>query len=166
MRRLGYRPDALVEALHSVQDSFGYLDRDALVFVAGSLRVPPSRVYGVATFYSYFSLKPPGAHTCVVCMGTACYINGAPALLEAFLLGGEFLLAETSVRGGPEQCLVDVGRLGLVFRGHGACSVHRGVCSTPHSDGLGVACSEPTLNIPGTALPRRPDRPPPPTGGC
>jgi bidirectional [NiFe] hydrogenase diaphorase subunit len=51
--------------------------------VARSLRVPPSRVYGVATFYSYFTLEPQGAHTCVVCMGTACYINGAPKLLDA-----------------------------------------------------------------------------------
>ena len=81
MRRLGYRPDALVEALHSVQESFGFLDRDALEYVAGALRLPPSRVYGVATFYSYFTLEPPGVHTCVVCMGTACYINGATKLL-------------------------------------------------------------------------------------
>jgi bidirectional [NiFe] hydrogenase diaphorase subunit len=85
MRRLGYRPDALIEALHSAQDAFGFLDRDALTFIAGSLRVPPSRVYGVATFYSYFTLKPQGAHTCVVCMGTACYINGAATLLAAIL---------------------------------------------------------------------------------
>ena len=49
---------------------------------ARSLRVPPSQVYGVATFYSYFTLKPQGEHTCVVCTGTACYINGAPALLD------------------------------------------------------------------------------------
>jgi bidirectional [NiFe] hydrogenase diaphorase subunit len=53
--------------------------------VAGSLRVPPSRVYGVATFYSYFMLEPQGAHTCVVCMGTACYINGATKLLDGIV---------------------------------------------------------------------------------
>ena len=82
MRRLGHRPDALVEALHSVQDSFGFLDRDSLEYVASSLRLPPSRVYGVATFYSYFTLQPPGEHTCVVCMGTACYINGATKILD------------------------------------------------------------------------------------
>ena len=82
MRRLGYRPDALIEALHSAQDAFGFLDRDALQFVSASLRVPPSRVYGVATFYSYFMLEPQGAHTCVVCMGTACYINGASKILD------------------------------------------------------------------------------------
>jgi bidirectional [NiFe] hydrogenase diaphorase subunit len=85
MRRLGYRPDALIEALHSAQDAFGFLDRDALTYIAGSLRVPPSRVYGVATFYSYFTLEPQGAHTCVVCMGTACYLNGATKLLTAIV---------------------------------------------------------------------------------
>jgi len=51
--------------------------------VAASLRVPASKVYGVATFYHFFTMKPPGEHTCVVCTGTACYIKGAPALLNA-----------------------------------------------------------------------------------
>jgi bidirectional [NiFe] hydrogenase diaphorase subunit len=66
-----------------VQESFGYLDETALRFVAATLRVPLSRVYGAATFYHFFSLKPQGKHTCVVCTGTACYIKGAPALLAA-----------------------------------------------------------------------------------
>ena len=48
-----------------------------------SLRVPLSQAYGVATFYHFFTLKPAGEHTCVVCTGTACYIKGAPQLLEA-----------------------------------------------------------------------------------
>ena len=82
MRRLGYRPDGLIEVLHTTQEVFGYLDDDALAYVGESLRVPPSKVYGVATFYSYFTLKPQGEHTCVVCTGTACYINGAAALLD------------------------------------------------------------------------------------
>lgn len=82
MRRHGFAIDALIETLHSVQESFGYIDDEALRFVARGLRVPPSRVYGVATFYNYFTLKPQGDHNCVVCMGTACYIKGAPALLE------------------------------------------------------------------------------------
>jgi len=48
-----------------------------------SLRVPLSRAFGVATFYHFFTLKPAGEHTCVICMGTACYIKGAPQLLDA-----------------------------------------------------------------------------------
>jgi bidirectional [NiFe] hydrogenase diaphorase subunit len=81
MRRHGYRRDALIETLHTVQQSFGYLDPEALRYVALSLRVPLSRAFGVATFYHFFSLKPPGEHTCVICMGTACYIKGAPLLV-------------------------------------------------------------------------------------
>ena len=82
MRRGGNRPDALIEVLHSVQELFGFLDRDALAYVSTSLGVPPSRVFGVATFYSSFKLKPPGDHSCVVCTGTACYISGSAAILE------------------------------------------------------------------------------------
>jgi bidirectional [NiFe] hydrogenase diaphorase subunit len=81
MRRMGDRPAALIEALHSAQEAFGYLDEDALHFVGDTLGVPHSRVYGVATFYSFFTLKPQGEHTCVVCTGTACYINGASEIL-------------------------------------------------------------------------------------
>ena len=83
MRRLGQQSRGLIETLHTVQEAFGYLDEDALKYVAASLRVPLSRAYGVATFYHFFTLKPAGEHTCVVCMGTACYIKGAPQLLEA-----------------------------------------------------------------------------------
>lgn len=82
MRRNGYQRDALIETLHTVQSSFGYLDTDSLTYVAKSLAVPLSSVYGVATFYHLFSLKPQGEHTCVVCTGTACYIKGAPQLLK------------------------------------------------------------------------------------
>ncbi|MBK1694470.1 hydrogenase HoxE [Chromatium weissei] len=81
MRRHGYAAHALIETLHSVQEAFGFLDEIALRFVAESLDVPLSKVYGVATFYHIFMLKPKGRHTCVVCTGTACYIKGADALL-------------------------------------------------------------------------------------
>ncbi|NBC15215.1 MAG: bidirectional hydrogenase complex protein HoxE [Gammaproteobacteria bacterium] len=82
MRRNGYAEHALIEALHSVQDAFGFLDTEAMTFVADSLDLPLSKVYGVATFYHLFMLKPQGRHTCVVCTGTACYIKGAGALIE------------------------------------------------------------------------------------
>jgi bidirectional [NiFe] hydrogenase diaphorase subunit len=83
MRRHGYEPYALIEVLHTVQEAFGFLTDDAMKYVATSLRVPFSKVYGVATFYHFFTLKPPGQHTCVICTGTACYIKGAPLLLTA-----------------------------------------------------------------------------------
>ena len=83
MRRNGYAGHALIETLHSVQEGFGYLDEPAMRFVAGSLDLPLSKVYGVATFYHLFMLKPKGRHACVVCTGTACYIKGADELLGA-----------------------------------------------------------------------------------
>jgi bidirectional [NiFe] hydrogenase diaphorase subunit len=83
MRRNGYAEHALIEALHSVQDAFGYLDETAMKFVAGSLDLPLSKVYGVATFYHLFMLEPKGRHACVICTGTACYIKGAGLLMES-----------------------------------------------------------------------------------
>lgn len=81
MQLYRHQPHALIETLHTVQESFGYLDEGALRYVAGALGVPLSRVYAVATFYHSFSLKPPGRHTCVICLGTACYIGGSGRIL-------------------------------------------------------------------------------------
>lgn len=75
-------PDSLIQVLHAVQELFGYLPRPALKLVAKELRLPASRVYGVATFYHFFSVKPQGEHNCTVCMGTACYVNGSGKVLE------------------------------------------------------------------------------------
>ena len=114
MRRLGNRRDALIEALHSAQEAFGYLDDDALRYVGASLAVPPSTVFGVATFYHYFTLKPQGEHTCVVCTGTACYINGA----------GEILTAIRNELGIKPKETTDDGKLSLLTaRCLGACSL-------------------------------------------
>ena len=83
MRRNGYTPDALIETLHTVQNAFGYLDGASLRFVVRELDIPLSKVYGVVTFYHAFTLKPEGRHRCVVCLGTACYIKGSQAILQA-----------------------------------------------------------------------------------
>jgi bidirectional [NiFe] hydrogenase diaphorase subunit len=83
MKRYQYRPDALIEVLHTAQEVFGYLDTELLMSVARSLKLPPSWVYGVATFYHFFSRAPKGEHSCVVCLGTACYVKGAANLLAS-----------------------------------------------------------------------------------
>lgn len=83
MKRNHYRQDALIEILHKAQEAFGYLEPDILEYVAHSLKLPLSQVYGVATFYHLFSLKPSGKHTCVVCLGTACYVKGSDKVLAA-----------------------------------------------------------------------------------
>lgn len=83
MKRHQFKGDALIEVLHAAQDAFGYLEEDVLVHIARGLKLPLSRVYGVATFYHLFSLKPSGAHSCVVCMGTACYVKGGGKVMDA-----------------------------------------------------------------------------------
>jgi len=82
MRRNGSTSQALIETLHTVQQAFGYLDDTSLRYVARSLGTPLSRVYGVATFYHFFTLKPQGKHSCVVCLGTACYLKGSPEIMS------------------------------------------------------------------------------------
>ena len=113
MRLHGYEPSALIETLHAVQEHFGFLDRDALKEVARELRVPLSRVYGVSTFYHYFTLKPPGKHTCVVCKGTACYIAGASEILNTIREHAGIAPGETTAGGGMSlvtaRCLGSCG---------------------------------------------------------
>lgn len=82
MSRYQYSGDALIEVLHTAQELFGFLSPPLLKRIAQKLRLPPSRVLGVATFYHFFSLKPKGEHTFVVCIGTACYVAGALGLIE------------------------------------------------------------------------------------
>jgi bidirectional [NiFe] hydrogenase diaphorase subunit len=82
MRRHGHKQHALIEALHTAQEAYGFLEDEVLRQVATELRVPLSKVYGVATFYNFFTLKPQGRHTCVVCTGTACYIKGADQIMK------------------------------------------------------------------------------------
>jgi bidirectional [NiFe] hydrogenase diaphorase subunit len=114
MRRLGFRPDALIETLHSVQEAFGYLDDPALAYVAHSLKLPLSKVYGVATFYSLFHLKPHGVHTCEVCMGTACFLKGGAAILAA---------AEQITGVTPGETMADNKVTLLIGRCLGACGI-------------------------------------------
>jgi bidirectional [NiFe] hydrogenase diaphorase subunit len=77
------RADALIEVLHAAQGIFGFLENDLLIYIARALKAPFSRVYGVATFYHFFSLKPKGHHTFVLCTGTACYVKGAADIQKA-----------------------------------------------------------------------------------
>jgi len=108
------RSDALIEVLHHAQELYGYLDADVLLYVSRTLRVPASRVYGVATFYNFFTLKPSGEHTCVVCLGTACYVKGAGPVLDALESAHGVRAGETT----PD------GRLSLVTaRCLGACGL-------------------------------------------
>ncbi|MBP0004723.1 MAG: bidirectional hydrogenase complex protein HoxE [Cyanobacteria bacterium SBC] len=99
MKRNQYRQDALIEILHKAQEAFGYLEEDVLAYIAHQLKLPLSRVYGVATFYHLFSLKPSGAHTCVVCLGTACYVKGGGDVLKALEAKAGVAAGETTPDG-------------------------------------------------------------------
>ena len=99
IKRNQQRADCLIEVLHKAQELFGYLEDDLLLFVAYHLKLPPSRVYGVATFYHFFTLKPKGLHSCVVCLGTACYVKGANQLLAAVEEQTKIKAGETTTDG-------------------------------------------------------------------
>lgn len=99
IKRNQNRQDALIQVLHKAQSSFGYLEDDVLVYVARKLKLPLSEVFGVATFYHLFSLKPSGAHNCVVCLGTACYVKGSSELLDKLAEETNLHPGETSADG-------------------------------------------------------------------
>lgn len=75
---------ALIGVLHKAQHIFGYLSDDVIFFISDKLGVPTSKIYGVITFYSYFTVKPRGKYVINVCMGTACFVRGAEAVLREF----------------------------------------------------------------------------------
>jgi bidirectional [NiFe] hydrogenase diaphorase subunit len=83
MARHHYSGDALIEVLHTAQELCGYLSRPLLKTIARGLKLPPSRVLGVATFYHLFRFTPSKTHSAVVCMGTACYVAGGTELMSS-----------------------------------------------------------------------------------
>jgi bidirectional [NiFe] hydrogenase diaphorase subunit len=109
-----FKQDALIEVLHKAQELFGCLEDDLLLYIAYKLKLPASRVYGVATFYHFFTLKPQGRHTCVVCMGTACYVKGADKVLAA-------VEAEAKIK--PGETTADNQLSLLTARCIGACGI-------------------------------------------
>lgn len=83
MRQFKYEKDALLEVLNTAQEAFGYLSEDLLIYISQQLKVPLSRVYGVATFYHMFTFSPLGEHNCIICTGTACHVKGSDRIVQA-----------------------------------------------------------------------------------
>jgi NADH-quinone oxidoreductase E subunit len=75
--------DALIPILQEVQEQHGYLSREAVVRIGAHLRLPSSKIYGVATFYNQFRFLPQGRNHVQVCRGTACHVKGSAAILDA-----------------------------------------------------------------------------------
>jgi len=82
IKKENFKPDALIEILHTAQNAYGYLPLNVLKYITTNLRLPPSRVFSTVSFYHFFSLKSKGEHTCLVCTGTACYVKGAQSILN------------------------------------------------------------------------------------
>ena len=73
---------SLIMILHDVQSIYGYVPRETSLKLAKLLDTPLAKIYEVITFYNYFKLSPPAKHNIAVCMGTACYLKGAPELID------------------------------------------------------------------------------------
>lgn len=75
--------DALIPLLQEVQDAQGFVSREAITRIGRHLRLPTSKIYGVATFYNQFRFQPRGKYHIQVCRGTACHVKGSAAVLDA-----------------------------------------------------------------------------------
>ncbi|BEP29164.1 NADH-quinone oxidoreductase subunit NuoE [Helicovermis profundi] len=75
---------SLIHVLHKAQHLFGFLPKEVQLFVARRLDLPAAKVFGVVSFYSYFTQKPVGKHVISVCMGTACFVKGAENIIDVF----------------------------------------------------------------------------------
>lgn len=107
-------PGELINILHAAQEIFGYLPAEVQEIVAAQLHIPVSRVYGVVTFYSFFTMTPKGKYPISVCLGTACYVRGAEKVLEEFQRELEIKIGETTPDGlFSLDCLRCVGACGL-----------------------------------------------------
>ena len=114
VRKWKNKRGALIMVLHEIQNARGYVPRDVSLYLAEELQVPLARIYEALTFYHYFKLEPPGKAVISVCTGTACYLKGAPALVDEFV-------KETGAKVGTStedklfhlQCVRCVGCCGL-----------------------------------------------------
>lgn len=75
---------ALIAVLHKAQHLYGYLSDEVIFFISEKLDIPTSKIYGVISFYSYFTTKPRGEYVINVCLGTACFVRGAEGIMNEF----------------------------------------------------------------------------------
>lgn len=104
----------LINVLHKTQESFGYLPAEVQEVIARELNVSVAKVYGVVTFYSFFTMIPKGKHPISICTGTACYVRGAEKVLDEFKRILDVKVGETTPDGKFSlSCLRCVGACGL-----------------------------------------------------
>ena len=110
----GNKPGELINILHEAQSMHGYLPEEMQRIIARKLNIPASKVYGVVTFDSFFTMTPKGKHPISVCLGTACYVRGSEKLLEEIKRILNIEVGETTPDGKFSlDCLRCVGACGL-----------------------------------------------------
>jgi NADH-quinone oxidoreductase E subunit len=109
MRENKNKKGALMAVLHQAQSTFGYLPREIQEMISEEMKIPVSEIYGVATFYSQFTLEPKGKYDIGVCLGTACYVKGAQDILDEIQKELGISVGETTPDGkfsiSPTRCL-------------------------------------------------------------
>jgi NADH-quinone oxidoreductase subunit E/NADP-reducing hydrogenase subunit HndA len=104
----------LINILHKTQQTFGYLPAEVQEVIAEKLEIPAAKVYGVVTFYSFFTMIPRGEHPVSICTGTACYVRGAEKVLDEFKKRLDIQVGDTTPDGKFSlSCLRCVGACGL-----------------------------------------------------
>lgn len=83
LKRYGYKKEMLIKILLEVQKEYRHIPREVINYLGVALDISPAKIYGVATFYGQFSLKPKGEYTILICDGTACHMEGSMSLLKA-----------------------------------------------------------------------------------
>lgn len=110
----GNKEGEAINVLHKVQGEFGYLPAEVQEVVARELNVSVARIYGIVTFYSFFTMLPKGEHPISVCLGTACYVRGSEKLLDELKRQLNVKVGETTPDGKFSlNCLRCVGACGL-----------------------------------------------------
>ena len=107
-------PGELINILHEAQHTLGYLPMEVQAVIAEKLNIPVNRVYGVVTFYAFFTMTPKGKHPISICLGTACYVRGSEKILDEFKRNLGIEVGETTPDGKFSlDCLRCVGACGL-----------------------------------------------------
>ena len=110
----GNQEGELINVLHKCQGTFGYLPAEVQELISEKMGIPAAKVYGVVTFYSFFTMIPKGKYPISICTGTACYVRGAETVLNEFKKQLKIEMGETDVNGlFSLSCLRCVGACGL-----------------------------------------------------
>ena len=113
-KSFGNQAGELINVLHKTQEVFGYLPAEVQQVIAGELNISEAKVYGVVTFYAFFTMKPKGKHKISVCMGTACYVRGAEKVVDELKKDLKINVGEVTPDGKFSlDCLRCVGACGL-----------------------------------------------------